>query len=55
MVSPLNPMSVNIQTIIRQRAGDRASGYCATGDYRRSLADDSAVKVKDSDGRLFLR
>lgn len=37
----------------RQRAGDRASGYCATGDYRRSLADDSAVKVERSDGRLF--
>lgn len=37
----------------RQRAGDRTSGYCATGDYRRSLADDSAVKVERSDGRLF--
>lgn len=37
----------------RQRAGYRASGYCATGDYRRSLADDSAVKVEKSDGRLF--
>ncbi len=37
----------------RQRAGDRASGYCATGDYRRSLADDSAVKVERFDGRLF--
>ncbi len=37
----------------RQRAGDRASGYYATGDYRRSLADDSAVKVERSDGRLF--
>ncbi len=36
----------------RQRAGDRASGYCATARYRRVSAI-LLLRVERSDGRLF--
>lgn len=52
MVS-LNPMSVNIQTIILGNIGDCAGRYSATGDHRRGFADHSVFEVERSDGGLF--
>lgn len=52
MVS-LNPMSVNIQTIILGNIGDCAGRYSATGDHRRGFADHFVFEVERSDGGLF--
>lgn len=52
MVS-LNPMSVNIQTIILGNIGNCAGRYSATGHHRGYLADYPVFEVERSDGGLF--